>query len=122
MRRIPARESVSGGTDASRDGTPSRSSGMPCTGPGFVFMDTPGYDPRPAPTVKLATNSALANSMTGDIGVDCSGIVETGRPLGEVGEQVYRRLVEVASGDRSKSEEPGLGGEEMMPWQIGAVL
>ena len=94
------------------------------TGRGFVFMDTPGYDPvsatgmvagganiiafttgrgsvfgsRPAPTVKLATNSALATSMTGDIDIDCSGIVETDRPLLEVGEQVYRSLVEVASG------------------------
>jgi altronate hydrolase len=118
------------------------------TGPGFVFMDTPGYDPvsatgmvaggatiiafttgrgsvfgsRPAPTVKLATNSALANSMSGDIDVDCSGIVETGQPLAEVGEQVYRRLIEVASGDRSTSEALGLGGEEIVPWQIGAVL
>ena len=111
-------------------------------------MDTPGYDPvsatgmvagganiiafttgrgsvfgsRPAPTVKLATNSALATSMTGDIDIDCSGIVEADRPLLEVGEQVYRSLVEVASGRQSKSEELGLGGEEIVPWQLGAVL
>jgi len=115
---------------------------------GFVFMDTPGYDPvsatgmvagganiiafttgrgsvfgsRPAPTVKLATNSALATSMIGDIDIDCSGIVEADRPLLEVGEQVYRSLVEVASGRQSKSEELGLGGEEIVPWQLGAVL
>jgi altronate hydrolase len=118
------------------------------TGRGFVFMDTPGYDPvsatgmvagganiiafttgrgsvfgsRPAPTVKLATNSALAGSMTGDIDVDCSGIVESDRPLAEVGDEIYRTLVEVASGRRSQSEALGLGGEEIVPWQLGAVL
>ena len=118
------------------------------TGRGFVFMDTPGYDPvsatgmvagganiiafttgrgsvfgsRPAPTVKLATNSALATSMTGDIDVDCSGIVEADRSMAEVGEEIYRTLIEVASGRRSQSEALGLGGEEIVPWQIGAVL
>jgi altronate hydrolase len=118
------------------------------TAKGFVFMDTPGYDPvsatgmvagganiiafttgrgsvfgsRPVPTVKLATNSELATRMSGDIDVDCSGVVEAGVPLEEMGRRVYRRLVEVASGDRSQSEELGLGGEEIVPWQIGAVL
>jgi altronate hydrolase len=115
---------------------------------GFVFMDTPGYDPvsatgmvagganiicfttgrgsvfgsRPAPTVKLATNSVLATRMTGDIDIDCSGIVEAGTPMLDMGRQVYQKLIDVASGERSKSEELGLGGEEMVPWQIGAVL
>jgi altronate hydrolase len=118
------------------------------TAKGFVFMDTPGYDPvsatgmvagganiiafttgrgsvfgsRPVPTVKLATNSELATRMSGDIDVDCSGVVEAGVPLEEMGQRVYRRLVEVASGDRSQSEGLGLGGEEIVPWQIGAVL
>jgi altronate hydrolase len=118
------------------------------TAKGFVFMDTPGYDPvsatgmvagganiiafttgrgsvfgsRPVPTVKLATNSELATRMSGDIDVDCSGVVETGVPLEEMGRRVYRRLIEVASVDRSQSEGLGLGGEEIVPWQIGAVL
>lgn len=115
---------------------------------GFVFMDTPGYDPvsatgmvagganiiafttgrgsvfgsRPAPTVKLATNSDLATRLSGDMDIDCSGIVETGRPMADVGAEIYRRLIDVASGQRSKSEELGAGGEEIVPWQIGAVL
>jgi len=115
---------------------------------GFVFMDTPGHDPvsatgmvagganiiafttgrgsvfgsRPAPTVKLATNSDLATRLSGDIDIDCSGIVETGRPMAEVGQQIYRTLIDVSSGARSKSEELGVGGEEIVPWQIGAVL
>ena len=56
--------------------------------------------------------------MSGDIDVDCSGVVETGVPLEEMGRRVYRRLIEVASGVRSQSEDLGLGGEEIVPWQI----
>ncbi len=67
-------------------------------------------------------DSELATRMSGDIDVDCSGVVETGVPLEEMGRRVYRRLIEVASGDRSQSEDLGLGGEEIVPWQIGAVL
>lgn len=116
--------------------------------PGFVFMDSPGYDPvsatgmvagganlicfttgrgscfgsRPAPTVKLATNRDLATRMAGDMDVDCSGIVEDGTPIEEVARAIYDELIAVASGRQSKSEELGVGGEEFVPWQIGAVL
>ena len=75
------------------------------------------------PTVKLATNSELATRMSGDIDVDCSGVVETGVPAARRWDGGSTdRLIEVASGDRSQSEELGLGGEEIVPWQIGAVL
>lgn len=115
---------------------------------GLVFMDTPGYDPvsvtgmvaggatlvcfttgrgsvfgsRPAPTVKLASNAALARQMADDIDFDCSPVVETGVSLEELGRQVYDLLLDTASGRQSCSEELGLGGEEIVPWQLGAVL
>ena len=118
------------------------------TRPGLVFMDTPGYDPvsvtgmvagganlicfttgrgsvfgsRPVPTVKLATNADVAGRMAGDIDRDCSPVVEQGLPLEEMGRRVYDLLLDVASGRRSASEELGLGGEEIVPWQLGAVL
>ena len=120
----------------------------PIPTPGFVFMDTPGYDPvsvtglvagganlicfttgrgsvfgsRPAPTVKLGTNSDLALRMAGDIDLDCSGVVEDGVPVEEMGLRVYNLLLDTASGRRSFSEQLGLGGEEIVPWQVGAVL
>ena len=120
----------------------------PIPRPGFVFMDTPGYDPvsvtgmvagganvicfttgrgsvfgsRPVPTVKLATNSGLAMRMAGDIDLDCSGVVEDGVSLEEMGARVYDLLLDTASGRRTFSEELGLGGEEFVPWQLGAVL
>jgi altronate hydrolase len=115
---------------------------------GLVFMDTPGYDPvsvtgmvaggatiicfttgrgsvfgsRPAPTVKLSSNVTTARRMAGDVDLDCSPIVEQGVPLADMGRQVYDLLLDVASGRQSVSEELGLGGEEMVPWQLGAVL
>jgi altronate hydrolase len=120
----------------------------PVPRPGLVFMDTPGYDPvsvtgkvaggatlicfttgrgsvfgsRPAPTVKLASNAQTARRMAGDIDVDCSPVVEAGLSLADMGRQVYDVLLDVASGRPSASEDLGLGGEEMVPWQLGAVL
>ena len=86
------------------------------TGRGSVFGS------RPAPTVKLGTNTDLAARMAGDIDLDCSGVLEQGVPLADMGREVYDLLLDVAGGQRSLSEELGLGGEEMVPWQIGAVL
>ncbi len=118
------------------------------TRPGLVFMDTPGYDPvsvtgmvaggatiiafttgrgsvfgsRPVPTVKLASNSAMATRMSDDIDVDC-GPVATGEvTLPVMGATVLDALLDVASGRPSAGEVLGLGGEEMVPWQLGAVL
>ncbi len=116
--------------------------------PGLVFMDTPGYDPvsvtgmvaggatmicfttgrgsvfgsRPVPTVKLASNAEMARRMVGDIDLDCSPVIENDLPMHEMGRQVYDLLLDVASGQLSASEEMGLGGEEIVPWQLGAVL
>lgn len=119
---------------------------VPCPGP--VFMDTPGYGPvsvtgmvdgganlvcfttgrgsvfgrRPVPTVKLATNADLARRIARDIDLDFSGLLGDEVTLAETGRAVYDLLLHVAGGQRSFSEELGLGGEEMVPWQIGAVL
>jgi altronate hydrolase len=116
--------------------------------PGLVFMDTPGYDPvsvtgmvagganlvcfttgrgsvfgsRPVPTVKIASNGEMARRMAGDIDLDCSPVVEHGLSVEDMGRRVYDLLLDVASGRRSASEEMGLGGEEIVPWQLGAVL
>jgi altronate hydrolase len=116
--------------------------------PGLVFMDTPGYDPvsvtgmvagganlvcfttgrgsvfgsRPVPTVKLGSNAEMARRMAGDIDLDCSPIVQHGLSVEQMGRQVYDLLLDVASGRHSASEEMGLGGEEIVPWQLGAVL
>jgi altronate hydrolase len=114
---------------------------------GFVFMDTPGYDPvgatgqvaggcnvmcfttgrgsafgcKPAPSVKLATNSQVFRSMIDDMDIDCGEIVD-GVPVADKGEEIFNKVLAVASGERTKSEELGYGDLEFVPWQIGAVM
>ena len=39
-----------------------------------------------------------------------------------MGERIFNRVLEVASGDPSKSEAQGLGDHEFIPWQVGAVM
>jgi altronate hydrolase len=114
---------------------------------GFVFMDTPGFDPvsvtglvaggcnvicfttgrgsvfgcRPAPSIKLATNSAIFRHMEEDMDLDC-GVILDGVPLETVGRAIFDEVVAVASGKKTKSELAGVGEEEFAPWVIGPVM
>ncbi|WP_439529038.1 UxaA family hydrolase [Pannonibacter sp.] len=118
------------------------------TAPGLVFMDTPGYDPvsatgqiaggaqivvfttgrgsafgsKPAPTVKLATNDALFASMPEDMDLNCGDVLSESVPLTDKGQQILELLIAIASGEQSKSEALGLGDNEFVPWQVGAVM
>jgi altronate hydrolase len=120
----------------------------PVTERGFVFMDTPGYDPvsatgevagganlicfttgrgsvygcRPAPSVKLASNRETYLAMEEDMDVDCGAIVAGEVSVAELGEQIFQLVLEVASGRKTASEELGFGDEEFAPWQLGAVM
>ncbi len=117
------------------------------TSKGFVFMDSPGYDPasvtgqvasgcqivcfttgrgsafgsKPAPTIKLATNSRLYASMEEDMDINCGDVIE-GATIESKGEEIFRKILAVASGERTKSETLGLGDNEFVPWQVGAVM
>ena len=115
---------------------------------GFVHMDTPGYDPasvtgqiaggcnlvtfttgrgsafgsKPAPTLKIATNSEMAARMADDMDIDAGTIIEGTESVEEVGRRIYETWLRVASGERTKSEAQGLGDYEFVPWQIGATM
>jgi len=119
----------------------------PVTERGLVFMDTPGYDPvsvtgivaggatvvcfttgrgsvlgsRPAPCVKLATNTEMYDRMAADMDINCGRIVDGTATLDQVGEEIFERIISVASGERTASEELYLGQDEFVPWQLGAV-
>jgi altronate hydrolase len=120
----------------------------PVTARGFVFMDSPGYDPasvtgqvasganlvcfttgrgscfgfKPAPSIKLATNTEMYRRMEEDMDVNCGVILDGEVTVEEMGQQIFDLFLEVASGRRTKSEELGLGNHEFTPWQIGAVM
>ncbi|NKB75812.1 MAG: altronate dehydratase [Gammaproteobacteria bacterium] len=122
--------------------------GEPITCKGFVMMDSPGYDPasitgqiasgcnivafttgrgsvygsKPAPAIKIATNTAMYQRMQEDMDVNAGVILDGDKSVAEVGEAILDLLVNVASGRPSLSEAQGLGDLEFVPWQIGAVM
>jgi altronate hydrolase len=120
---------------------------QPVTAKGFVVMDTPGYDPvsmtgivagganvlvfttgrgsvfgcKPAPSIKIATNTPMYNHMVDDMDINAGTILE-GTPVEEVGRQIFEEILAVASGKKTKSEINGVGEEEFAPWSIGPTL
>ncbi len=115
--------------------------------PGLVFMDTPGYDPpcttglvacganvlvfttgrgsvlglKPAPCIKVTTNTPIYERMIDDMDLDAGPILE-GEPVESVGHRLFEMILDVASGVATKSERSGVGEEEFAPWTIGPTL
>jgi altronate hydrolase len=115
---------------------------------GFVYMDTPGYDPvsvtgqvagganvvcfttgrgscfgcKPVPSLKLSTSTPLYRRMQDDMDLNCGTIADGEQSIAEVGAEIYRLILQTASGQRTKSELLGYGEEEFAPWLLGATL
>jgi altronate hydrolase len=120
----------------------------PVTTSGFVFMDTPGYDPvsatgqvagganiivfttgrgsaygcAPAPSLKLATNTTLWQRQEEDIDLNCGEIVDGHATVAEMGARLFTMMLAAASGEKTKSERHGYGQNEFVPWYVGAVM
>lgn len=114
---------------------------------GFVFMDTPGFDPvgatgqvaggsnvmcfttgrgsafgcKPTPSIKLATNSDVYRRMSEDMDINCGDVLD-GVSIQAKGREIFEKVLAVASGAHTKSEDLGYGDLEFVPWQIGAVM
>lgn len=115
---------------------------------GFVYMDTPGYDPvsatgqvagganlicfttgrgsaygcAPSPSIKLSTNQALWVRQSEDIDINCGDIIEGESTIAQKGTEIFEAIIQVASGEKTKSELHGYGQSEFVPWQIGATM
>jgi len=120
----------------------------PVTAKGFVFMDTPGYDPvgatgqvagganllcfttgrgsvfgmKPTPSIKLATNTPMYERMSEDMDVNCGTILTGEESVAACGERIFELMLRVASGEKTKSESYGFGSSEFAPWVIGATM
>lgn len=120
----------------------------PVTAKGFVFMDSPGYDPasitgmvagganvtcfttgrgsvyggKPVPSIKLATNTPMFERMSEDMDINCGVMADSGVSTEEMGLQIFQMILETASGRKPHSEAHGIGGLEFCPWQIGVVM
>jgi len=121
---------------------------QPVTARGFVYMDTPGYDPvsatgqvagganlicfttgrgsaygcAPSPSLKLATNTALWQRQEDDMDINCGGVVDGSETVQQAGERIFQTMIDTASGRHTKSEQHGYGQNEFVPWQLGAVM
>jgi len=121
---------------------------QPITAQGFVYMDTPGYDPvsatgqvagganlicfttgrgsaygcAPSPSIKLATNTALWQRQEDDMDINCGGVVDGAETVQQAGERIFQLMIATASGQHTKSEQHGYGQNEFVPWQLGAVM
>jgi altronate hydrolase len=119
----------------------------PISKKGFVFMDTPGFDPpsvtglvaggcnvmvfttgrgscfglKPCPTIKVASNTPMYERMTDDMDIN-AGEILNGRSVESVGQEIFEKILSVASGEKTKSELHGYGDDEFVPWQIGPTL
>ncbi len=120
----------------------------PILGPGFCFMDTPGYDPvsmtglvaggcnvavfttgrgsvygcKPTPCIKVATNTTLYRWMEEDMDLNAGTILDGTETVAQVGARIFEKIIAVANGERTKSELAGLGDEEFAPWQLGPTF
>jgi altronate dehydratase len=119
----------------------------PVTARGFTFMDSPGYDPvsvtgqvaggctmiifttgrgsvfgfKPAPSIKVVTNTATYQRMEDDMDVNAGKALE-GVPMEEVASDLFELVIAVASGQPSKSEAQNVGESEFNPWNLGGTL
>jgi len=114
---------------------------------GLVFMDSPGYDPvavtgqiasganlicfttgrgsmfgsKPAPTLKLASNTAMYSRLKEDMDINCGAVLDGDLDIHAMGQQIFERILTAASGERTQSEKLGLGDYEFVPWHLGIV-
>jgi arabinonate dehydratase len=114
---------------------------------GFVFMDSPGYDPvastgqiasganlicfttgrgsmfgsKPAPTIKLASNTPMYTRLEEDMDINCGLVLDGELSIEQMGEHIFQHILRAASGEATKSEQLGLGDHEFVPWHMGIV-
>ena len=115
---------------------------------GFNFMNSPGYDPvsvtgqvasganiicfttgrgscfgfKPSPSIKIATNTNMFNKLEEDMDINAGTIMDSEKTIEQIGEEIFEKIIAVASGEKSKSEINGYGDDEFNPWIIDPTL
>ena len=118
----------------------------PIRTPGFVFMNTPGYDPvsltglaaggcnliafttgrgsaigfPSVPVLKIASNSVTYRRMQDNMDLNAGAIADGEKSVPDVGREIFDMLLRVASCEKTCAER--LGHHEFVPWRIGPVL
>jgi altronate hydrolase len=120
----------------------------PIRAKGLCFMDTPGLDPvsmtglvaggcnlgvfttgrgsvygcKPTPCIKVASNTALFQAMNEDMDLNAGTILDGTETVEQVGRRIFEKIIAVAGGERTRSEEVGIGDEEFAPWILGPTF
>ena len=115
---------------------------------GFNFMNSPGYDPvsvtgqvasganiicfttgrgscfgfKPSPSIKIATNTNMFNKLEEDMDINAGTIMDSEKTIEQIGEEIFEKIIAVASGEKSKSEINRYGDDEFNPWIIDPTL
>jgi altronate hydrolase len=115
---------------------------------GFNFIDTPGYAPcsatgqiagganliafttgrgsifgsKPAPTIKIASNTALAVKMADDIDFDVGRLLSEEYSIAALGTELFQYILIVTSGVQTRSEVHDIGENKFVPWTPGPVF
>jgi len=118
----------------------------PVTKKGLVWMDTPGHDIEQitgmvaggcqlvvfttgrgtpcgspiAPTIKVATNTAMFEKMNDNMDLNAGTIISGDESVDEVGIRIFQEMLEVASGKLSKAE--ALGFNDFAIKRIGPTM
>mgnify|MGYP001334446809 FL=1 len=122
--------------------------GEPVKTKGFNFMNSPGYDPvsvtgqvasganiicfttgrgscfgfKPTPSIKIATNTNMYKKLEEDMDINAGTIMDNEKSIEEIGNEIFNKIIAVASGEKSKSEINGYGDDEFNPWIIDPTL
>lgn len=73
------------------------------------------------PTIKLSSNSALADRMSDIIDIDCGGIITGEKSLQEMGEEIFEYSIRAASGEIIPKAVQS-GHDDFIPWKRGVSL
>ena len=74
----------------------------------------------PAPTLKIATNTQLAEKKKGWIDFNAGTIADGSQSIGEAGAALYALVLDVASGKQTRTEQKGY--REISIFKDGVVL
>ena len=114
--------------------------------PGFVFMNTPGYDPvslaglaaggvnviafttgrgsaigfPTIPVIKISSNSGVWRRMRDNIDINAGRIADGSADVAGMGREILDFVLRAASGERTCAER--MGHREFVPWRIGPVM
>jgi altronate hydrolase len=115
-------------------------------GPGFCFMNTPGYDPASltglaaggsniivfttgrgsaigfptVPVIKIATNTSMYKRMSDNMDINAGRIADGDATVEGIGQEIFDMILRVASGEITCAER--LGHKEFVPWRIGPMM